>query len=130
MILRPNLLYYNFVTSQKNLDFFYILKDLARKMRFSKLLYLYLGKYLIGSFICSNLIVSYVHYKKLTGKKEWPELVGIEYSIAARIIERENPHVKAQKIIAGSPRIMNYNPGRVWVDVNVENKCVLIPKAG
>ena len=64
------------------------------------------------------------------GKREWPELVFIKFSIAAAIIEKENPNVKAIKILAGTPRILNLDETRVWVDVNIEDIAVETPKVG
>ncbi|KAA0049286.1 Protease inhibitor protein [Cucumis melo var. makuwa] len=63
-------------------------------------------------------------------KTRWPELVFVEFSTAARIIEKENPDVKAIKILADSPRIENFDPSRVWVDCNVEDKVVKVPSVG
>ncbi|CAO2826554.1 unnamed protein product [Amaranthus hypochondriacus] len=64
------------------------------------------------------------------GKKDWPELVFVEADVAAKIIEKENPKVKAQKILAGSPRILNFDCGRVWLDVNINDVVVQIPRVG
>ncbi|KAA0049288.1 Protease inhibitor protein [Cucumis melo var. makuwa] len=61
-------------------------------------------------------------------KTQWPELVFIKYSIAAAIIERENPDVEAVKILSGTPRILNFDTKRVWCDVNVEDVIVKMPK--
>ncbi|KAL4024819.1 hypothetical protein IC575_013190 [Cucumis melo] len=63
-------------------------------------------------------------------KTQWPELVFIKYSIAAAIIERENPDVEAVKILSGTPRILNFDTKRVWCDVNVEDVIVKMPKVG
>uniref|UniRef100_A0A0A0L9Z4 Uncharacterized protein n=1 Tax=Cucumis sativus TaxID=3659 RepID=A0A0A0L9Z4_CUCSA len=65
-----------------------------------------------------------------TRKSIWPELVGVDFSAAARIIETENPNVKATKILIGSPVILNYDPTRVWVICNTEDKVVDIPRVG
>ena len=46
------------------------------------------------------------------------------------IIEKENPNVKAQKILAGSSRILNFDCSRVWVDVDIKDVVVLVPKVG
>ena len=54
----------------------------------------------------------------------------VEYSIAARIIEEENPNVKAQKILAGSLRDQKFDPSRVFVDVNINDVVVVVPKVG
>ncbi|KGN56897.1 hypothetical protein Csa_010510 [Cucumis sativus] len=63
-------------------------------------------------------------------KTEWPELVFVKYSIAAAIIEKENPDVEAVKILSGTPRILNFDINRVWVDINVEEVVVKKPKVG
>ena len=54
----------------------------------------------------------------------------MEFSIAAMIIEKENPNVKAHKILAGRPRILNFDCSRVWVDVNINGVVVLVPQVG
>ena len=54
----------------------------------------------------------------------------VEYSVAAKIIEAENPHVKAQKILAGSPRDRKFDRSRVFVDVNINDVVVVVPKVG
>lgn len=54
----------------------------------------------------------------------------MEYSVVENIIKRENPNLRPQKILAGSPRILNFDPSRVWVDVNVKSICVLVPNVG
>ena len=54
----------------------------------------------------------------------------MEFSTAALIIERENPNVKAHKILAGSPRILNFDCSRVWIDVNINDVVVLVPHVG
>ena len=56
--------------------------------------------------------------------------MGVKFSVAAEVIERENPNVKAQKIQVGSPRILNFNPSRVWVDVDDDDIVVLVPIIG
>ncbi|KAL0548172.1 hypothetical protein IC582_012618 [Cucumis melo] len=63
-------------------------------------------------------------------KTQWPELVGVEFSTAAMIIENENPDVKAIKILAGSFRIMDFDTSRVWVDCNIEDRVVEMPSVG
>ncbi|CAO2826553.1 unnamed protein product [Amaranthus hypochondriacus] len=64
------------------------------------------------------------------GKKDWPELVGVDADVAAKIIEKENPNVKTEKILAGTPRIRNFSCARVWVDVNIKDMVVEIPRVG
>lgn len=61
---------------------------------------------------------------------EWRELVFVKFSIAAAIIEKENPDVKAIKILAGTPRLHSFDATRVWVDCNIEDVVVLIPIVG
>ncbi|KAA0049287.1 hypothetical protein IC582_012619 [Cucumis melo] len=63
-------------------------------------------------------------------KTQWPELVFVKYSTAAAIIEKENPDVKAVKILSGRFRIQNFDTKRVWCDVNVEDVVVKTPKVG
>lgn len=38
--------------------------------------------------------------------------------------------MKAIKILAGTPRILNLDETRVWVDVNIEDIAVETPKVG
>ena len=64
------------------------------------------------------------------GKDAWPELVFVEAAVAAMIIEKENPNLKTQKILAGSPRILNFDCTRVWLDVNINDIVVQIPRVG
>ncbi|CAO2826555.1 unnamed protein product [Amaranthus hypochondriacus] len=64
------------------------------------------------------------------GKNTWPELVFVEATVAAKIIEKENPNVKTRKILAGSPRMLNFDCGRVWLDVNINDIVVQIPSVG
>ena len=54
----------------------------------------------------------------------------VEFLVAAKIIETENANVKAQKILVGSSRCEGFNPSRVFVDVNINDVVVLVPKAG
>uniref|UniRef100_A0A9I9EBS5 Glu S.griseus protease inhibitor-like n=1 Tax=Cucumis melo TaxID=3656 RepID=A0A9I9EBS5_CUCME len=63
-------------------------------------------------------------------KTQWPELVGEKFSTAARIIEKENPYVTAIKILVGSPRSLNFNDTRVWVDCDEEDVVVKVPIVG
>ena len=60
----------------------------------------------------------------------WPELVGVEANTAAMIIEKENPNVKTQIVLAGSPIILNIDCTRVWLFVNIKNIVVEIPRVG
>ena len=54
----------------------------------------------------------------------------VEYYEVADIIQKENPNVKPQKILAGSPMILNYDPSRVRVIVNIKDVCISPPKVG
>ena len=38
--------------------------------------------------------------------------------------------MKAHKILAGSPRILNFDCSRVWVDVNINDVVVKVPGIG
>ncbi|KAJ6376313.1 PROTEIN putative EXPRESSED-RELATED [Salix viminalis] len=53
-----------------------------------------------------------------TGKSSWPELVGINGEVAAKIIVRENPKVGAAIVKEGMMVTMDFRCDRVrvWVD--------------
>ncbi|KAI5571423.1 hypothetical protein POPTR_011G110100v4 [Populus trichocarpa] len=52
------------------------------------------------------------------GKSSWPELVGINGEVAAKIIVRENPKVRAGIVKEGMMVTMDFRCDRVrvWVD--------------
>ncbi|XP_057519734.1 inhibitor of trypsin and hageman factor-like [Amaranthus tricolor] len=64
------------------------------------------------------------------GKSEWPELVGENGQIAATIIERENPNVKAIVLPDGTAVIENFSCKRVWVWVDSDELVVRPPLIG
>ncbi|KGN56895.1 hypothetical protein Csa_010752 [Cucumis sativus] len=63
-------------------------------------------------------------------KTQWPELVGVDYSTAATTIETENSHVKAIKFLVGSPMYLNFDPRRVRVVCDTQDKVVEMPYVG
>ncbi|XVF42744.1 hypothetical protein PTKIN_Ptkin01aG0388600 [Pterospermum kingtungense] len=64
------------------------------------------------------------------GKLSWPELVGEKGKVAVKIIEKENPNVRAILILQNSPVTGDLDPNRVWVFVNEKGVVTQVPKAG
>ena len=56
--------------------------------------------------------------------------MGVKFYVAAKIIERENPCVRAQKILACCYEKSEFDPSRVWVRVNINDVVVFVPKVG
>ena len=67
------------------------------------------------------------------GKRIWPELVGIEATIAEKIIKKENSSVSFVQIIileSGSPITSDFRCYRVRLRVNINGVIVGIPSIG
>ncbi|RDX74039.1 hypothetical protein CR513_46248, partial [Mucuna pruriens] len=64
------------------------------------------------------------------GKSSWPELVGVEGTVAEATIERENPLVNAQIVPEGSSVILDFRCDRVWVWVNKDGIVKQVPHIG
>jgi hypothetical protein len=79
-------------------------------------------------FICIfDLIqVSYA----CVGKSSWPELVGVQGTVAEATIERENPLVNAVIVPEGSSVILDFRCDRVWVWVDKNGLVDKVPKIG
>ncbi|XP_027364601.1 inhibitor of trypsin and hageman factor-like [Abrus precatorius] len=64
------------------------------------------------------------------GKSSWPELVGVEGTVAEATIERENPLVNAMIVPEGSSVIFDFRCDRVWVWVNKDGIVKQVPIIG
>ncbi|MCL7028602.1 hypothetical protein MKW94_005278 [Papaver nudicaule] len=61
------------------------------------------------------------------GKSRWPELVGFNGEVAARIIERQNPNVNTIILPEGSATTRDFRCDRVWVFVDEAGRVVQTP---
>ena len=64
------------------------------------------------------------------GKNSWPELVGVEGSVAVGTIERENPYVDAHTVLKGSIVTADFRCDRVRVWVTKEGIVYKTPTIG
>ncbi|BAT94761.1 hypothetical protein LR48_Vigan02g169300 [Vigna angularis] len=64
------------------------------------------------------------------GKSSWPELVGVEGSVAVATIERENPYVEAETVLKGSIVTTDFRCDRVRVWVTKEGIVYQTPIIG
>ncbi|XP_020222355.1 inhibitor of trypsin and hageman factor-like [Cajanus cajan] len=64
------------------------------------------------------------------GKSSWPELVGVEGTVAEATIERENPLVDAIIVIEGTIVTPDFRCDRVWVWVNKDGIVYQVPTIG
>ncbi|GMY27216.1 inhibitor of trypsin and hageman factor-like protein [Fagus crenata] len=64
------------------------------------------------------------------GKSSWPELVGVQGTVAEATIERENPLVNAVIVPEGSSVILDFRCDRVWVWVDKNGLVDKVPKIG
>ncbi|KAJ1409413.1 Proteinase inhibitor I13, potato inhibitor I [Sesbania bispinosa] len=64
------------------------------------------------------------------GKSSWPELVGVEGSVAEATIEEENPYVNAIIVPEGSSVTGDERCDRVWVWVDKDGFVKQVPKIG
>jgi len=64
------------------------------------------------------------------GKNSWPELVGVEGSVAVATIERENSYVNAHTVLKGSIVTDDFRCDRVRVWVTKEGIVYQIPTIG
>ncbi|KAL1294708.1 hypothetical protein HN51_055512 [Arachis hypogaea] len=64
------------------------------------------------------------------GKSSWPELVGVEGTVAEARIERENPLVNAIIVPEGSMVTTDYRCDRVWVWINKAGIVKRVPIIG
>ncbi|KAG4991150.1 hypothetical protein JHK87_024607 [Glycine soja] len=63
-------------------------------------------------------------------KFSWPELVGVQGTVAEATIERENPSVNAIIVPLGSVVTTDLRSDRVWVWVNKDGIVNRVPKIG
>ncbi|KAG5012494.1 hypothetical protein AAZX31_09G097300 [Glycine max] len=66
----------------------------------------------------------------INGKFSWPELVGVQGTVAEATIERENPSVNAIIVPLGSVVTTDLRSDRVWVWVNKDGIVNRVPKIG
>jgi len=64
------------------------------------------------------------------GKSSWPELVGVEGTVAVATIERENPYVDANTVLKGSIVTTDVRCDRVRVWVTKEGIVYQVPTIG
>ncbi|KAJ1409412.1 Proteinase inhibitor I13, potato inhibitor I [Sesbania bispinosa] len=64
------------------------------------------------------------------GKSSWPELVGVEGTVAVATIERENPYVNAIIVPEGSGVTRDFDCERVWVVVDNDGIVKQVPRIG
>jgi len=70
----------------------------------------------------------------IPGKSSWPELVGVNATLAATAIAHDRPDVAVEVLPPGSPKIRpvdpNYNPTRVRVFIDNNNLVAKVPVIG
>ena len=64
------------------------------------------------------------------GKSSWPELVGVQGTVAEATIQRENSLVNAIIVPEGSSVITDFRCDRVWVWVNKDGIVKKVPAIG
>ena len=64
------------------------------------------------------------------GKSSWPELVGVEGTVAVATIERENPLVDANTVLKGSIVTADFRCDRVRVWVTKHGIVYQAPRIG
>ncbi|TKY51888.1 Proteinase inhibitor [Spatholobus suberectus] len=64
------------------------------------------------------------------GKSSWPELVGVQGTVAEATIERENPLVNAKIVPEGSVVTLDFRCDRVWVWINKDGIVKQVPHIG
>ncbi|KAL2325122.1 hypothetical protein Fmac_024180 [Flemingia macrophylla] len=64
------------------------------------------------------------------GKSSWPELVGVEGTVAEATIERENSLVDAIIVVEGTIVTTDFRCDRVWVWVNKKGIVYQVPTIG
>ncbi|KAF3968711.1 hypothetical protein ACB098_02G077700 [Castanea mollissima] len=64
------------------------------------------------------------------GKSSWPELVGVQGTVAEATIERENSYVDAVIVPEGSSVIKDFRCDRVWVWVDKNGIVYRVPTIG
>ena len=64
------------------------------------------------------------------GKSSWPELVGVQGTVAEATIERENSYVDAVIVPEGSSVILDFRCDRVWVWVDKNGIVYRVPTIG
>lgn len=64
------------------------------------------------------------------GKSSWPELVGVEGTVAEGTIEKEDPLVDAVIVREGTSVITDFLCDRVWVWVNKDGIVYQVPTIG
>ncbi|KAG4997783.1 hypothetical protein JHK82_028555 [Glycine max] len=64
------------------------------------------------------------------GKSSWPELVGVEGTVAVATIERENPLVDANTVLKGTIVTPDFRCDRVWVWVTKDGIVYQVPTIG
>ncbi|KAK4586184.1 hypothetical protein RGQ29_023401 [Quercus rubra] len=64
------------------------------------------------------------------GKNSWPELVGVQGTVAEATIERENPSVDAIIVEDGSVVTTDFRCDRVWVWVRTDGTVSKVPVIG
>ena len=66
----------------------------------------------------------------IPGKSSWPELVGVNATLAATAIAHDRPDVAVEVLPPGAPIIPDYNPLRVRVFVDNNNLVSKVPVIG
>ena len=66
----------------------------------------------------------------IIGKKEWPELVGMDGEEAAKKIREENPGLDVSVLQVGSPVTLDFRTDRVRIFVDCNGKVAQPPTIG
>jgi hypothetical protein len=66
----------------------------------------------------------------IPGKSSWPELVGVNATLAATAIAHDRPDVAVEVLPPGSPVIPDYNPKRVRVYIDNNGLVAKVPVIG
>jgi len=66
----------------------------------------------------------------IPGKASWPELVGVNATLAATAIAHDRPDVAVEVLPPGAPVIPDFNPARVRVFIDNNNLVAKVPVIG
>jgi hypothetical protein len=82
----------------------------------------------------SHVLIECVQQAKMSvpipGKSSWPELMGVQATLAATAIAHDRPDVAVEVLPPGAPIIPDYNPERVRVFIDDNSLVAKIPVIG
>jgi hypothetical protein len=61
---------------------------------------------------------------------KWPHLLFVDANMVVSIIQREHPELEVRKVDIEKRLLTDYNPNRVLVYYNIDNKVCEVPRCG